>query len=65
MVLLLSPVRHLRPKLRFLKYTLQGGGTGDDGNDVTSQGPKPLKDWGKKIPPQFFGSRMEKVIAPR
>mmetsp|Transcript_17841 Transcript_17841/g.20612 ORF Transcript_17841/g.20612 Transcript_17841/m.20612 type:complete len:568 (-) Transcript_17841:88-1791(-) len=45
----LDVIRHLRPKLRFLKYTL---GAKDD-------------EQIKAVPPQYFGSRYERVIAPR
>jgi len=54
--------RHVQPKMRFLKYTL--GGVNNDSNE-TNSGPIPLSDVGKSVPPQFFGSRLEKVIAPR
>ncbi len=52
--------RHLRPKLRFLKYTLKGQVDTD-----VNQGIQHLSETGKRVPPQYFGSRMEKVIAPR
>jgi hypothetical protein len=52
--------RHLRPKLRFLKHTLKG-----QVNTDVNQGIQYLSETGKRVPPQYFGSRMEKVIAPR
>ena len=57
----LSVKRHLRPKLRFIKYTLQSKAA----IELDRQGPQPLSDIAKSIPPQYFGSRMEKVVAPR
>jgi len=53
--------RHLRPKLRFIKHTLEGNIRPRN----YSQGPQPLSDVAKSIPPQYFGSRMEKMLAPR
>ena len=53
--------RHLRPKLRFIKYTLQG----NIKPIHNGKGPQPLSDAAKSIPPQYFGSRMEKVLAPK
>jgi FOG: Ankyrin repeat len=52
--------RHLRPKLRFIKYTLQGISMTRD-----ATGPRSLSNHAKSLPPQYYGSRMEKVIAPR
>lgn len=54
--------RHIQPKMRFLKYTL--GGVNKDSNEING-GTMPLSDVGKSIPPQYFGSRLEKLIAPR
>lgn len=56
--------RHLRPKLRFIKHSLQ------EKYDPTQRlphenHPQTLSKEAKSIPPQYFGSRMEKVIAPR
>ena len=48
----LSVVRHLYPKTRFLQDTL--------GIDVESS-PERMK----QIPPQYFGARLERIIAPR
>ena len=51
--------RHLRPKMRFLKYTLGCEVVKDTHNkDIAIRGIE-------SIPPQFFGARLEKVIAPR
>jgi ankyrin repeat protein len=52
--------RHLRPKLRFIKYTLQGVSM-----EPNAIGPICLSDNAKSVPPQYYGSRLEKVIAPR
>ena len=57
--------RHLRPKLRFLKYTLQGGLAADSYSTSESKGPLILSKIAKGVPPQYFGSRMEKVVAPK
>lgn len=57
----LDVTRHLRPKLRFIKYTLQG----NIKPIHNGKGPQPLSDAAKSIPPQYFGSRIEKVLAPR
>jgi len=56
--------RHLRPKLRFLKYTLQGLAA-DSNLTSESKGPLILSKIAKRVPPQYFGSRMEKVVAPK
>jgi len=53
--------RHLRPKLRFIKHTLEGNIRPRN----YGQGPQLLSDVAKRIPPQYFGSRMEKMLAPR
>ena len=53
--------RHLRPKMRFLKYTL-GCSTTDSSEDYDKI--TDIKDI-SSIPPQYFGARLEKVIAPR
>ena len=56
--------RHLRPKLRFIKHTLQE--TYDPTQQFSHENyPQTLSKEAKSIPPQYFGSRMEKVIAPR
>ncbi len=71
--------RHLCPKMRFLKYTLSyhnGLRVGSDVNvdvdvDVDAgttkghQNSKRIAAAAVSIPPQYFGSRLEKVIAPR
>ena len=49
--------RHLRPKMRFLKYTL--------GCSVEREGEKSTIRNLSSIPPQYFGARLEKIIAPR
>ena len=56
--------RHLKPKMKFIKHTLGGG----DETLSTKNGAKiinRLSNLGKKIPPQFFGARLERTIAPR
>ena len=45
--------RHLRPKLRFLKHTLEAEANGQ------------VSTIAKIIPPHYFGSRLEKTVAPR
>ena len=50
-------IRHLRPKMRFLKDCLGGIASSDD-QVLDSQ----LKDI---LPASFFGSRLERTIAPR
>jgi hypothetical protein len=74
--------RHLRPKLRFLKYTLSMGHYGhddsySDGNNDSKSGVDANANANANaeldistilssiIPPQYFGARLEKVIAPR
>mmetsp|Transcript_21914 Transcript_21914/g.51686 ORF Transcript_21914/g.51686 Transcript_21914/m.51686 type:complete len:418 (-) Transcript_21914:1498-2751(-) len=49
-------VRHLRPKMRFLKDCM-GGGHGSD--QILN---KKLRT---QLPPGFFGSRLERTVAPR
>ena len=73
----LDVMRHLRPKMRFLKYTLGGVAEGVYDNDCLSgmvvdgriglSGGKItiLSDKGRLIPPYFFGCRIEKTVAPR
>ena len=46
--------RHLKPKMKFLKVTLSG---------ANESGL--LSALGKKVPPQYFGARLERTIAPR
>ncbi|CAJ1930380.1 unnamed protein product [Cylindrotheca closterium] len=48
----LNASRHLHPKVRFLQETMGL-------NDLTSS------DFHKNIPPQFFGARLERTIAPK
>lgn len=56
--------RHLRPKLRFLKYTL--GYCNSVAEDTSSSSVSSQKTLTlSSIPPQYFGARLEKVIAPR
>ncbi len=56
--------RHLRPKMRFLKYTLNCQVIKDV--NPTKRGQDIIAIRGlESIPPQFFGARLEKVIAPR
>jgi len=51
-------VRHLRPKMRFLKDCLGGITSSDDGQILNSQ----LK---YILPASFIGARLERTIAPR
>ena len=60
----LDVMRHLRPKLRFLKYTL-GGVAEVDGDRESKTEFRLLSKLGKSVPPQFFGARLEKTVAPR
>lgn len=53
-LLTLDIERHLKPKMKFLKYSLGGG---------SERGQ--LSTLGKSIPPQYFGTRLERTIAPR
>ena len=58
--------RHLKPKMKFLKHTLGGGATSsynkrEDGVAKVNR----LSQIGKGIPPQFFGARLERTVAPR
>lgn len=54
--------RHLKPKMRFLKYTLQGG---NDSDVKTEKEILTLSNLGKTIPPSYYGARLEHAIAPR
>eukprot|EP00586_Coscinodiscus_wailesii_P007000 CAMPEP_0172490772 /NCGR_PEP_ID=MMETSP1066-20121228/21330_1 /TAXON_ID=671091 /ORGANISM="Coscinodiscus wailesii, Strain CCMP2513" /LENGTH=311 /DNA_ID=CAMNT_0013259413 /DNA_START=83 /DNA_END=1015 /DNA_ORIENTATION=+ len=62
----LDVTRHLLPKIRFLIHTLGGGDTVVAVNDGNGDGDvlrvSPL---GKSLPPQYFGCRLEKTLAPR
>jgi ankyrin repeat protein len=60
----LDVMRHLRPKLRFLKYTL-GGVAEVDGDRESKTQFRLLSKLGKSVPPPFFGARLEKTVAPR
>lgn len=55
--------RHLRPKMRFLKYTL-GCIVDDSSIGRDAQTASTIRDL-TSIPPQYFGARLEKIIAPR
>ena len=59
--------RHLRPKLRFIKHTLINCQREISEHDekIGRKGQTLLTDIGKQIPPQYWGSRLEKVVAPR
>ena len=61
--------RHLRPKLRFLKYTLgcvyDDEDNDDEDDDDDDMYKKSLLQDITSIPPQYFGARLEKVIAPK
>ena len=57
----LSVSRHLKPKLRFLKYTLNGASS----KNLNDTSPITLSNIGKSIPPSFYGARLEHAIAPR
>ena len=63
----LDVMRHLRRKMRFLKYTLGGVTTVDGGEETAAQNgsQRLLSDLGKSVPPPFFGARLEKTVAPR
>ena len=58
----LDVMRHLRPKMRFLKYTLGGVVTAAaEHKDCTNL----LSPLGRSVPPPYFGARLEKTVAPR
>ncbi len=65
----LNVVRHLRPKMRFLKYCLGGNcieSASDDGCESSRNIRQVLNPKLKKIlPAHYFGSRLERTIAPR
>ena len=63
----LDVMRHLRPKMRFLKYTLGGVATVDRDEEISAQNgsQRLLSNLGKSVPPPFFGARLEKTVAPR
>ena len=65
----LSVTRHLKPKLRFLKYTLHGSNQNLDSNrrkeEDSMNEPLLLSQIGKSISPSFYGARLEHAIAPR
>lgn len=52
--------RHIVPKMRFLKYTLMGRYADEDGGNKQNI----LSDLAKKVPPQFYGARLERTVAP-
>ena len=55
-------VRHLRPKMRFLKYCLGGSAASTDPEStILTLDPK-LKSI---LPASFFGARFERTVAPR
>ncbi|KAL7567623.1 hypothetical protein ACA910_000217 [Epithemia clementina (nom. ined.)] len=64
-LLTLSVPRQLHPKVRFLEETLQiyetrrGGGSSNESNSSTDKAALSL------LPPQYFGARLERVLAPR
>jgi len=57
--------RHLVPKMRFLKYTLGGVRGATDDPTTTVVDAIPLSELGRTVPPQFFGARLERTVAPR
>ena len=59
----LDVMRHLRPKMRFLKFTL--GGVEPKSALSTATAVRQLSDLGRCVPPPFFGARLEKTVAPR
>jgi len=76
----LNVTKHLRPKMRFLKYTLGGvdissdtmetqeqNKKDDDDDDTTKETtPRQLSQLGRTgTPPQYYGARLERTIAPR
>mmetsp|Transcript_18089 Transcript_18089/g.27966 ORF Transcript_18089/g.27966 Transcript_18089/m.27966 type:complete len:638 (+) Transcript_18089:104-2017(+) len=68
-LLSLDVQRHLRPKLRFLQETICGGSPHDHGDRDTfnsSTITRTLSENVRKgIPPQYYGARLERTIAPR
>jgi ankyrin repeat protein len=58
----LDVMRHLRPKMRFLKYTLGGVVTVAAEHEYCTNLLSPL---GRSVPPHYFGARLEKTVAPR
>ena len=62
----LDVMRHLRPKMRFLKYTLGCVAVDENEESATQNGSQRLlSKLGKSVPPPFFGARLEKTVAPR
>ena len=63
----LDVMRHLKPKMRFLKYTLGGVTSEDECEETMTQNGsrRLLSNLGKSVPPPFFGARLEKTVAPR
>lgn len=64
----LDVMRHLRPKMRWLKYSLGGVTKVDEDEETAGQNgsqQRLLSDLGKSVPPPFFGARLEKTVAPR
>jgi ankyrin repeat protein len=58
--------RHLQPKLLFLKYTLQQSEALPLSSKKKVMGKEILSPETRKIlPPQYFGARLERTIAPR
>ena len=69
----LHVLRHVRPKMRFLKYTLLISFQNTTVSDIisvmtnrtTTATTKRTLSSIVRIPPQYFGSRLERTIAPR
>lgn len=66
--------RHLHPKMRFLKYTIGGVGEVNNLNASQSNGVsctdqrqmiRLLSNLGRNVPPQYYGARLERTVAPR
>ena len=62
-LLTLDVERHLKPKMRFLKYTL-GGVDSVNVRGKVEYGAV-LNDLGRAVPPQYYGARLERTVAPR
>ena len=54
--------RHLKPKLRFLKETLLNIDNNNNNDQEIAVLPAYVR---KSLPPQYYGSRLERIVAPR
>ena len=63
----LDVMRHLWPKMRFLKHTLGGVSHSANAEKARTGGETmtSLSDLGRSVPPTFFGARLERTVAPR